>query len=230
MLKPIFFALLHLFGSIGFQKEVPMEKQILLPVRAVIFDIGKVVVHFDRQTFFSWLSKELNISLEESLNLYNARKRSTESQKNEDLFWGKYFESRNETMPLNWEASYQEHLIESIHLMPGIEEIIADLKKRGHTVAVLSNTYDYQAKLYQQLGIYDPFDVVVLSCYTGYEKPQFGSFQSVIAALQLSAEECVFIDDQQHNIDKANTLGFDGILFTSSITLKEELKKRQLLP
>ena len=47
--------------------------------------------------------------------------------------------------------------------------------------------------------------------------------------MELPATSIIFIDDRAENIEAAQKLGFDAILFTSQNQLQKELKKRGLL-
>jgi hypothetical protein len=44
--------------------------------------------------------------------------------------------------------------------------------------------------------------------------------------MELSAASIIFIDDKAGNIEAAQKLGFDAILFTSQKQLQKDLKKR----
>jgi len=47
--------------------------------------------------------------------------------------------------------------------------------------------------------------------------------------MELPATSIIFIDDRAENIEAAQKLGFDAILFTSQNQLQKELKKRGFL-
>lgn len=47
--------------------------------------------------------------------------------------------------------------------------------------------------------------------------------------MQIKAEEAIFIDDKQINIDAANELGIHGITFTSYDQLINDLEKMNIL-
>jgi len=56
-------------------------------------------------------------------------------------------------------------------------------------------------------------------------KPDEEIFRLFLQRIGRSAEDCVFIDDAQVNIDAANRLGFTGILFRNAAELRADLEK-----
>ncbi|MEC8342422.1 MAG: HAD-IA family hydrolase [SAR324 cluster bacterium] len=50
----------------------------------------------------------------------------------------------------------------------------------------------------------------------------------LLNSFNLQAEETVFIDDRQDNIEAAEKLGINGIRFTSPGQLKEELRNLEI--
>jgi putative hydrolase of the HAD superfamily len=67
------------------------------------------------------------------------------------------------------------------------------------------------------------FDAVALSYKTGYAKPHQKAYEIIAQRLGCSAEECVFIDDQQSFVQAAVESGMHGILFKSHAQLLQEL-------
>ena len=70
----------------------------------------------------------------------------------------------------------------------------------------------------------------ILSYEVGYAKPDKSIYQKLLAQYALQANQCVFIDDLQVNLDVAKSLGFETILATSEqqniIAIEELLKKK----
>jgi 2-haloacid dehalogenase len=67
------------------------------------------------------------------------------------------------------------------------------------------------------------FDGFVISGEEGVVKPEPAIFQVLIDRFDVDPANAVFVDDVQHNIDAANALGFNGILFESAEQLRREL-------
>lgn len=67
------------------------------------------------------------------------------------------------------------------------------------------------------------FHEIVISGEVGFIKPEKEIFEIGLQRLDCSAEECVFIDDNPHNVDAAVSLGINGIVFTSAGQLTDAL-------
>lgn len=99
----------------------------------------------------------------------------------------------------------------------GMEKLVADLKKTGAKLYVLSNVSVGFANTYKEVpwirDLFSLFDGIVLSGTIGIAKPGKEIFKYVLKTFDLNAEECLFIDDSAKNIEAAKVLGIDGYLF-----------------
>jgi 2-haloacid dehalogenase len=68
-------------------------------------------------------------------------------------------------------------------------------------------------------------DGYLLSGMARVAKPDEEIFRIFLARFGRNAEDCVFIDDTQANVDAARRLGFNAILFTSARQLRVALVK-----
>ncbi|MCR4565154.1 MAG: HAD-IA family hydrolase, partial [Bacteroidales bacterium] len=58
----------------------------------------------------------------------------------------------------------------------------------------------------------------------GVKKPDPAFFKILLERFHLKAEECVFIDDNEKNVEGARALGFTGIRFTDRPALESVLE------
>jgi putative hydrolase of the HAD superfamily len=88
-------------------------------------------------------------------------------------------------------------------------------KAAGRKLAILSNELDlfYGADLRARLPLLADFDVVVDATYTGILKPDPRAYAAVTDALGVSADACVFVDDQARNIVGAQAAGMRAVPF-----------------
>ncbi len=114
--------------------------------------------------------------------------------------------------------------------LSGTVEILRELKEADYTLAALSNwsseTFPRVMDHYEFLSWFNP---LVISGQIGYKKPDPEPFQILLHELGLNAEDCLFIDDMEKNIQEAKRQGFDVIHFSSPDQLREELVERGLL-
>lgn len=92
-------------------------------------------------------------------------------------------------------------------------EFIKSLRDQGYSVHLLSNTNDahWQHIAEKHFGgkTEDYFDTLFLSQEMHMSKPNNDIFIVVLDRLGVKAEECLFIDDAQANVDAAQALGYN---------------------
>lgn len=115
--------------------------------------------------------------------------------------------------------------------IPGIYAIMKDLKDRGYQLYCLTNwsheTFPIVKKVHARL--FELFDGTVVSGEEKMVKPNPEIYNLLLGRYNLNASESVFIDDRLRNVDGANQVGIQGILFTGSNNLKEQLFQLSIL-
>ena len=111
--------------------------------------------------------------------------------------------------------------------IPGMYELLVELKATGHRLFGLSNwsaeTYPFIKDAFPALKL---LEGMVVSGFEGFGKPDPGIFKLLLDRFSLKAEDCAFIDDNAANIAAANSLGIRGILFTGASDLRKQLLSR----
>ena len=97
-------------------------------------------------------------------------------------------------------------------------------KSLGKKIYYITNIgTSYQER--QESAIYKFFDGGIASCDVDCEKPDPAIYQILLDTYNLSASNCVFIDDKFKNVEVAKSLGFKGICYQDGETdLHRELK------
>lgn len=100
-------------------------------------------------------------------------------------------------------------------IRPEALEAIAKVKQAGGKMAILSNELDlfYGNDFRAHLPFLADFDVIIDATYTGILKPRAEAYHLVLAALDLPAAACVFVDDQLRNIQGAEAVGMQTVHF-----------------
>ena len=110
-----------------------------------------------------------------------------------------------------------DNWINSLTPVPNMKELIFDLKKSGKKLYLLSNISRGFAESYRDTKwiaeILDLFDGLVFSGPIGIVKPSAEIFEHLLCKYDLKAEECLFVDDSQKNINGAMAAGINGYLF-----------------
>ncbi|PUE22279.1 HAD family hydrolase [Limnohabitans sp. MMS-10A-160] len=88
-------------------------------------------------------------------------------------------------------------------------------KAAGCKLAVLSNELDlfYGASFRERLPLLKLFDVIIDATYTGILKPDRRAYEMCRDALGVSAQDCVFVDDQSRNVLGAIQVGWKTVQF-----------------
>lgn len=106
--------------------------------------------------------------------------------------------------------------------IPGMLEIIQDLKQKGYGVFGLTNwpaaTFAEARRRFRTIGSIDNY---VVSSSVHLAKPEPAIYQLLLSKYNLKAQECVFIDDRADNVNAAMALGMNGIVYPG--TAKELL-------
>jgi len=191
-------------------------------LRAVIFDIGRVLVRVDIRGVKSALAQGLPLSPEE---LWSAIEK--------DPRWPDWQEGR--MSPRDWHL----HLCKRFQLSLNFEEftkvwnsaldpqpihdnsLFAELS-RNYRLGLLSNTDPiHVAKLESTYAFFEffPKPVRTYSCSVGASKPEPLIYREALRACKVRAEEAVYIDDIPAYVEAARRLGLTGIHFQSSAQL-----------
>jgi len=192
---------------------------------AVIFDFGGVVADVDRKPLLQFLSDSLDVPYAKIKKDF-ARDRLYQNLDKPLSFWELYAKRE---LSLSWKAGFEQKKREILHSIPGMDPLIEQLKTLGLKVVLLSNTPKARSLFLRNLGGYQPFQMVILSCDIGVAKPNPKIFEIALKKLKVDASSCLFIDDKKRNVDAAKKLGMDGIMFESPQKLIEELKKREIV-
>lgn len=100
-------------------------------------------------------------------------------------------------------------------IRPECLDAISRVKAAGSKLAILSNELDlfYGADFRDRLPFLQDFDVIVDATYTEILKPDPRAYQLCLDQLDMDAQDCVFVDDQVRNIQGAEAVKLNTVLF-----------------
>lgn len=99
-------------------------------------------------------------------------------------------------------------------------------KDAGYRLALLSNSFGLEPfNPYEQAGIWDLFDVHVISEVVGLAKPDPAIYQLTLDRLGLPGPACVFVDDHPVNLPPAEALGITTVLAATEDQSVAELER-----
>lgn len=105
--------------------------------------------------------------------------------------------------------------------------LLNELREKGYRQFALSN---WSAELFEQSRADFPFlatfDGIVLSGAEGVTKPDPKLYLILLQRYGLQAAHCVYIDDKAANVEAAQNLGMEGLLFRDPERLRRDLALR----
>ncbi len=197
-------------------------------IETVIFDAGGVL-HENNSAVTKDLTDELGIDKEVLSQIWAEEIPLLGSGKvDESEFWqlvSKKHGLRNIDLSENLLGrAFIEQLVPFVE----VSKLVHDLGKLGINTAVLSNTIEPHAKALREAGLYDGFDMVLLSHEIGLRKPSSDIYEYALDVLKADPEKTIFIDDDPENAQAASQVGIRGITFVNPEQLENDLK--QLIP
>lgn len=116
-----------------------------------------------------------------------------------------------------WERMLNGEICEGVGLLK-------DLKREGYPLYGLTNwSAETIGVAYKRFGFLSLFDGIVVSGEEKLIKPDKRLFQVLLDRYLLKAQDCIFIDDNAANIQSANELGFNAVLYDNIKNVRERL-------
>ena len=192
-------------------------------IKNVIFDMGNVLLDYDPQAAMEeleiapdaqpiimkelfcgneWVQLDLgNISIDEA------------------------YESIKQRVPEAYHADLRKCTDEwDVCMVPveGAKEFCRYVKEKGYGIYVLSNAHKSFYRYFPRYFDLDFFDGVVVSADVHTVKPDLKIYRHILEKYKLKAEECLFIDDRQDNVEGAEKAGIKAFKFENDF---EDVKK-----
>jgi putative hydrolase of the HAD superfamily len=93
-------------------------------------------------------------------------------------------------------------------------ELMASLRDEGYRMACLTNNVREWEPLWRALVPVDEiFELVVDSAFVGMRKPDPEIYELTVQRLGMRAEQCLFVDDLEHNCDAARAAGMHAVVY-----------------
>lgn len=109
--------------------------------------------------------------------------------------------------------------------------LVRALKKKNYKLYIASNwpSDDFE-RARPFMPFLDLFDGLQISGQVHFIKPQPDFFRHMMQRFGFEAEEALFIDDIESNVEAARSLGLQGIVFQSAAQLRAQLVSSLCLP
>jgi len=198
--------------------------------KAIIFDIGNVLIHFDARRMLRQVSEVLGIEESQAIELYVQQDLGVIYEKGwitSEAFYRRFSELAQ--LPhhpeLFWDAF-------SDIFMPNqeMETLVKELKERGPRLLLLSNTCEAHYRYFsRKFELFDAFDHPILSYEVGARKPDRAIFEAALKAAGHPPELCFYTDDIIEYISAARALNIPAEQFTTAAALRQHLQRLEML-
>lgn len=194
----------------------------MTPVRAVLLDLGNVLVFHDNARLFRELGARAGLSGPEvQARVYGPEwDQANRGHLGEEAL--RAFVNRALGLALSQQeffALFNCHFTVHHAVLPRVEALLGQVK-----VGLLSNTnWVHWAYLQPHLPLLRRFDALTLSCETGWVKPEGPLYRLAVRRLGVGPSECVFFDDLPEYVEAARAEGLRARVFTDAAAFDREL-------
>ena len=204
--------------------------------KIILFDIDGVLIRLPHY-FSTELKKQGYKNVEESLSSFftgEDNRKCAEGKADTEKLIMPYLQK------FDWKKTAKNYLsrqfqFEKQYLDKNLISIIKKLRSQNIKCCLSTDQEKNRAKfLLNDMNFQDIFDKHFISCYIGYRKCYDEFWIYTLKELkkefgEISANEIVFFDDIQNNVDVALKFGIQAFLFTDTIQFEKDIKSLNLL-
>ena len=193
-------------------------------IKAVIWDMGGVLLRTEDQSFRHKLADEMNVSLRD---LYTAvfdsesAAKATIGEISAEQHWDSvrtHFNLDDQQLDRFIEMFFEGDQLDTV-----LMDFIQSLRPKCIT-ALLSNAWTNAREfLSQQYSLLGFFDYALFSAEIGVAKPDPDIYKHLLGLMSMEPRNAIFIDDMAENVEAARKLGIKGIQFRNREQVLKEL-------
>lgn len=196
-----------------------------MSIRAVFFDFGGVIQRTEFQAPRQHLAERFRMEYDDIDKLVFASesaRRASVGEILEDEHWANVLKRLK--LPLAEKHTVEAEFFGGDVIDRELVNFIHSLRGKFH-VGLISNAWSGMRAFLEREKLVELFDSVTISAEVGVMKPEARIYSIALEQAKVKAEEAVFVDDVQVNIDACQEIGMKGILFKDPQKAMEELKK-----
>lgn len=193
-------------------------------IRAVIFDLGGVIVRTADFGPRRQLAEQYGMTLDELMGLVFGREAGTRAQLGE-VSYEQHWEYLRQKLGLSpeelrsFEKTFWGEDFVDLELIDTLRRL-----RSTHRTALLSNAFsDLRQVVTERMKFADAFDEMIISAEVNMMKPDPRIYHLALERLGVQAEQAVFVDDMPHNVEAAQALGIHGIQYKDTPQVLRDL-------
>lgn len=207
-------------GIFRFVKMVVMREY-----TAIGFDLGGVLIQNSVHLFYQRTMDKFGVTMEQLAPvLEEVRKPLERGEITVEQFWQDIGRRFGKSYDPSMLSIWTDKFIEGTPAIPHMLELVDRLKSNGYKLGLLSNTTEPHVAINRTRGIFEHFDVALMSNEIGLRKPEKAAYLKLAKELKVEPSELVFIDDLEENVAGADAAGLTGVKFAGYQVLLEQLK------
>jgi 2-haloacid dehalogenase len=198
-----------------------------MPIDHIVFDIGKVLIHYDPSIPFSRIIPDAG---ERQWFFDNVCTHDWNIEQDRGRTWADAEALLIEKHPDREEhiRAFRKHWHEMVsHSYDDSVAIMEALIAEGRDVTMLTN---FASDTFREAQVRFPFLTkprgVTVSGDIGLIKPDIAIYQAHTESFGLNPAATIFIDDSAPNVEGAKKAGWDAVLFTGAEQLRADLAER----
>lgn len=123
-----------------------------------------------------------------------------------------------------------EHWDKTLVPIPGMLELVSQLREQGYGLHLLSNASVRFYKYADRFPVMKLMDSINISASMRLIKPDSKIYQRVLEEQGLRPEACLFVDDRKDNVLGAKACGIYGYQFSTPEAFSKFLRQNKFLP
>ncbi|WP_239454050.1 beta-phosphoglucomutase [Bacillus suaedaesalsae] len=195
-------------------------------IKAFIFDLDGVITDTAEYHYLAWkaLAEEIGITFDREFNeklkgvgRMDSLERILELGKTQhDFTLGE-----KEQLATKKNDHYKQLITNITHedILPGIEELLKEIKKNGYLLGLASASKNAPEVL-RSLGLYEQFDCIADAAAVEKSKPAPDIFLLAASMLKVEPSQCIGIEDAESGIEAIHSAG----MFAVGVGDEESLK------
>lgn len=195
------------------------------PIKAVIFDLGNVLVNFDAEKAVRRFAADCGVPVTKAWWHFFVSPHEKAYTRGE-ITCNDFYSAAKEVLKLKVDfETFRYYWNDIFWENEGMDELLAALKKK-YALFLISNTnrmhFDY---IQTNFKVLRHFDRLFASHEVGARKPEAAIYKKVLEDIKFAPGECVFIDDKLEFVRGARRSGMYSIQFRTKAQLLRDLKK-----
>ena len=184
-----------------------------MAIRAVFFDFGGVIMRTEYQSPRQKLAERFNMDYDEMDRAVfgsDSARRASLGEITEDAHWSAVMKRFKQ--PASEMQVFRSNFFGGDVIDRNLVEYIRSLRGKFHT-GLISNAWSGLREFITKEKLLDLFDTVIISAEIGVVKPSAKIYEVALNQAKVNADEAVFVDDVQVNVEACEKIGMKGVLF-----------------